>query len=276
MDISQQFNTGGNSLASRDLTNQTFSDHLAPVASKGGLNIAFSHVRVRLSTIEPEKNGKMETRLVVFKQPKGDRYTVAARMITPEKAMADPELAHAYQMFVQYAEVPTTGTPLHELPGISQSQIGLLTINGLRSIEDLVETPDELINQMGLEVMAAKKIAIRWTKQKGDAAETIETAELEAKHEVERKALSERLAALERRNAELEAENKALGKIQVQSGGDQVHSVHMPGVSASGSGTVEVESDVPDIDPDDGFMSGGDITADGNADLNDGDVDPLG
>lgn len=188
---------------SRDMTDVDLSSHL-PVTSRGagGLNIQFFYQRVEVKSRNPRVAAKFETRLCVAKQPKGDRFTVATRFITDEDAMR--EFPQEYAQFKRYQEVPTQGTPLHELPGISQSQIAVLIINGLRSVEDLVEVDADLVSSVGMEAVHAKRLAQNWIAKRDGDLKMIELSALEANMESEKASLIARLDAAERNNANLQ------------------------------------------------------------------------
>lgn len=193
---------------STNMTNRDLSSHLGPVAGSGGLNVQFFYVKVRITSRNPERNGKFQDRLCIAKMPKGDRLTIATRFISEEQAMQ--AFPREFAMFRQYESVPTSGTPLQELPGISQSQIALLLLNNLRSIEDVANCPSELINGMGMDVRQAYQVAKRWCQQRDDAAPMIAQAEHEARETQQREALEARLAAAERANIELQGQVKAM------------------------------------------------------------------
>lgn len=242
---------------SRNLTAADLSSHLGPVAGRGGINVAFFYARVIQRTKDGTRNGVPRDQLFVAKQPKGDRYTVAHRKITPEQAAH--QFPEQYARFVQYEDVPTHGTPLHDLPGIAQSEIALLVLHGLRCIEDLREVSDEQAGLIGFGVARARKLALAWLDKRDGAAATIVAAGDAARQSAENEALRRRLDALERRNIELETVLKAGGS---RSAGP--HEVAPP------PGTVPLT-----LDEGDGFLGGGGGVVDGNDDLGGEPDDPL-
>lgn len=193
---------------SSNMTDRDLSSHLGPVAGSGGLNVQFFYAKVRITSRDPERNGKFEDRLCIAKMPKGDRLTIATRFISEEQAMQD--FPREFAMFRQYESVPTSGTPLQELPGISQSQIAILLLNNLRSIEDVADCPAELINGMGMDVRQAYQVAKLWCKNRDDAAPILAQAERDAVLAQRAEALEARLAAAERTNIELQAQIRAM------------------------------------------------------------------
>jgi hypothetical protein len=187
---------------SRDATNTDFPTGLMPTNSLTGLNVAFFYARVQLSSHDKGIGGKYETRLCVAKRIKGDKSTIATRYISEDEAMR--QFPAQFTAFKQGEDIPADGTPLHELPGISQSQIGLLVVHGLRTVEDVAELDHSTANRIGIEALAAHKLAKSWVERRKSDAPLIAAAESEAKHEAERNADKARIAQLEARVAALQ------------------------------------------------------------------------
>lgn len=238
-----------------NLTDRDLSSHLGPVAGTGGLNVQFFYVRTRVESANPERNGMYRTRLCVAKMPKGDRLTIAVRFITEEQAMQ--QFPREFSMFKQYQDVPTQGTPLHELPGITQSQIGVLVIHNLRCIEDVAACDDALINQMGYDARQAKKLAVRWIENLKGNADLIDTAKTDAARDAELERMRKSQAELERRNIELEAKLQAFMSLQGQA----------PAAASTGAmQMVDRPDGLPDArDVESNLLEGG--LVDGNDDL---------
>lgn len=197
-------NADNNNLTSMDLD-------MGPVASRGagGLNIQFFYMRQRIeNAADATLHGTFQTRLCVAKQPKGDRLTIACQFIGEEQAIA--QFPREYAMFKQYEAVPTTGTPLFDLPGVSQAQIGLLSIYGLRSVEDLVSMQEDQMNGMGMDAVQAYRVAKRWMEAKTANAPIIE----QAQRDIERNQMLTRQADLEKQNAMLMAKLDAFMSMQ--------------------------------------------------------------
>ena len=222
------------STLSRDMTQADLSSHLGLVAGRGGLNIQFFYAKTRIECADVALNGTYQTRLCVAKMPKGDRLTIATRFISEEQAAA--MFPREFAMFKQYEDVPTDGTPLYELPGISQSQIAMLTVHNLRSIEDLAGMAIEHINGMGLDARSAHKLAVRWLASKTDNADLIAKAKAETATTEERDALLRRLDAAERANLELQGQVKVL---MMQGGMAQPA---QPAQGGTGAQAIAVES----------------------------------
>lgn len=204
----QPFSPGLAAGPSRDLTHMDLSRDLGAVTSKGGLNVQFFYSRILTRSKNAHTSGRYETRLCIAKQPKGDRLTIAHRMISD--AQAQREFPAEYAHFKQYQDVPTAGTQLYEIPGISQSQIAILVLNGIRSVEDLVSIPEDVIGQAGFEAVTARKTAVMWMERRSANAPVIDAAAIEARYETERRATHERMAALEATNKALMAKIEAM------------------------------------------------------------------
>lgn len=197
---------------SYDVTHETFADAMGPVMGKGGLRVRFFYARMRCESPDPEVAGTFQDRLCVEKMPIGDALTAAVRFISEEQAAR--EFPREWAHFQQYEAVPTDGTALDELPGMTQRQISLMAVHGIRSVEDLVAVDDNTIDRIGLEARQARKLAARWLKSKSANADRIEQSRREAAMEAERKALMDRLAAMERQNVELSAQVRALSSLK--------------------------------------------------------------
>lgn len=276
----QQFNSpafnpaqpmGGDPVDRFNLTDRDLSSHLGPVAGSGGLNIQFFYVKTRVESANPERNGQWRTRLAVAKMPKGDRLTIATRFITEEQASR--EFPREFSMFKQYQDVPTQGTPLHELPGITQSQIGILVIHNLRCIEDVAACDDALINQMGYDARQAKKLAVRWIENRDGNADKIEQAKLDAARDAELARLRKAADEYAKRNIELDAQVRALMRMQGQA--------PQPGAGAAPMLVDRADDPTPElIEGNSPLFEGG--LVDGNDDLDDDPpptptkADPLG
>lgn len=268
-----QFGTASTGF-SRDMTAADLSSHLGPVKASGGLNVQFFYTKVRLKTVDATRNGKVETRLCIAKQPKGDRFTTAVQFISEKQA--SEQFPSEFAMFKQYDEVPTSGTPLAELPGMSQSQIGMFLINGIRSVEDLVEVSEDIVAQLGIDASKAQKLAKRWHANATGNAEEVKAAEVAAAAEAERKAMQDRFARMEEHNKRLEMQLEAM---RANGNAGAAASAPQGAVAATGMEPTPAGNDLPydlsEMDDDDVF-GGGSATATGNDDLNDGEIDPLG
>lgn len=243
-------------LSDRDLSGAG----MGPVAGTGGLIVQFFYMRVPIKTRNARRNGSFETRLCVAKQPKGDRATVAASYISETEAQRLHPVEWA--QFKQYQDAPTSGTPLHELPGISQSQIALLLLHGIRSIEDLLEITPDIANQVGLDAVTARKIAVQWDARRKDSGADIDLARQLAAQEIENETLRKRHEQMEATMAAMQARIDAMAEM----GGGRVATAAPPTIADDG---------LPGLDdmPDTPFGEGGEIVT-GNDDLS-MDLDPL-
>lgn len=244
-------------LSDRDLS----GSGMGPVAGTGGLLVQFFYMRVPIKTRNARRNGSFETRLCVAKQPRGDRATVAASYITETEAQRLHPVEWA--QFKQYQDAPTSGTPLHELPGVSQSQIMLLVMHGIRSIEDLLEISPDVANQVGLEAVTARKIAIQWEARRKGTGADIDLARQLAAQEIENETLRKRHEQMEATMAAMQAKIEAMAAM---GGGHASAAVMAPPAADDG---------LPGLDdmPDTPFGEGGEIVT-GNDDLS-MDPDPL-
>ena len=260
MNPSTQFDQPVTGRLVNNLTERDFSDSMGPVAGSGGLYVQFFYMRVQIKSRNARTNGNFETRLCVAKQPKGDRSTIAAQPIT--EAEAQRQFPMEWARFKQYQDTPTAGTPLSELPGISQSQIMLLVLHGIRSIEDLVGLDETVVQNVGLDAVTARKIALKWTARKGSAGGDVDLARELSKQEIENATLRKRAEAMEASMAAMQAKIDAMAAMGA--GG---------GMAAVAAAPAEDDDGLLEDLPDSEFGAGGDV-ATGNDDLI-GEVDPL-
>lgn len=234
----------------RDLSGVDLSGYKMNTAGSGeGLLVNFFYAKVKTRNRDAEFNGKIQTRLCVSKQPRGDRSTVAVRYITEEQASR--EFPQQFAMFKDMGEVMTSGTPLDELPGISISQIGLLVVSGIRSVEDLAGVSDDVVAQIGREASVAQKTAKAWLKRKAGAEDVLNVAEMEASRDIEKRTLTEELEKSRAAVKALEQQVAAMLKAQQ---GQFAAQTAMPG-SAGASGSVVQATEVSSDDPSSYIMS---------------------
>lgn len=245
-----------------NLTDRDLSSHLGPVASKGGLNVGFFYARVQLKSRRAAYNGQFQTRLFVAIQPKGDRYTISKQPITERDAQT--RFPAEYAAFKNYQDMPSRGTPLMELPGVSQSQIALLSVNGIGSIEDLLSLPQDIVSQVGMEATTAYKIARAWAERKEDSGADVGMAREVAALEIENKTLRDGISQMEAQMKAMQAQIDAMAKM----------GAGMASVAPSQSPAPRQDAPAqPFVMPDTDFGGGGEM-ATGNDDLG-GDPNPL-
>lgn len=169
-----------------DLTDRNLSVFNDSVSSSGGLMVQFFYHRQPLGGKNARTPGvaRYETRLAVAKKPRGDMLTLAVHNITEEDAQR--MFPAEWQAFKMHMDAPSNGTPLHELPGATQSMIAILVLGGIRSIEDLVRLPDDVCQNMGMDAFEAQKLAKIWIQRKRGAADDIGLAERLAQLEADR------------------------------------------------------------------------------------------
>lgn len=242
---------------SRDLSHLDLSSHLGPVTSRGSVLVSFEYIRVAVKSRMPGQRNRLETRLAVRLKPMGERYSEAIEQISEEDAqrLYPQEFAH----FKNYQDVPTRGTPLSELPGMSQSMIGLCVINGLRSVEDLAAITDDAAAQCGLDVSSAHRLAKRWTDKRDQNMPAIETSDEMARLVEMNRTLTDRLTAMEINMRAMEmaaAQNRSSAQVPPEYRGELAGNVNAAGDLSGlpdmpmGGGVVDGGSDLgKDPDP---------------------------
>jgi len=212
----QRFNPN-NAMDKSDIDIAALAAGSAHTAGKGGVYISFQWEMVSLETVDPMKNGKRERRLKVVKTPVGDPSTTSCSLITPE--IAGKRWPAEWEYFTKYGDMPETGTPLTELPGIAQSQIQIMQINGLRSIEDVLQIAPEIINKIGLEGRQVRTIAEMWDKRRTEAGEMPDFAALKAAQDSALEAEREKTSRLEGELAAMRAQIAGMQANMSQAGG---------------------------------------------------------
>ena len=189
-----------------------FSDQMAFVAGNGNLSVQFFYQQIRIEDpMDPAANGTFKAVLCVRKRPHGDKHTESVRMISERAAAQLYPREYAY--FKQYQDVPTDGTPLAEVPGISQSQIAILVLYNVRCVEDLVSLSSDQVSQIGMDARMAHGVATKWllAKQGNDAL--IREAEREAALSAQNDRLPAENAAMAAQLAQLAAQVEILSKM---------------------------------------------------------------
>lgn len=253
----------------RDMTDFNFANTMRGVTSDGTISISFGYEMVQIDNPgDADKNGRSEKRLVVYKAPKGDRLTAAKRYITEEEAMR--RYPAEFAAFTEYGDVPDFGTPLAELPGVSQSQIALLSLYGIRTVEDLAELPEESISGTGLQGRAARKIAQAWLAKKEENAGDTAMAERLAALEMERESRDEAMQKMADQNRALAAQLEAMQKMMGGGHGQQAApAMAQGGMDASGAIMVDSQEEFDEVTSDpftEGPEDGGDIAPDDDPD----------
>jgi len=181
-------------------THKDLGSAFSSVSGKG-VYISFQWDMVTLKTVDPERNGKRERRLRLMRQPIGDPSTSSSSYIT--EAQAAEIYPAEWEYFSKYSDMPTSGTQLSELPGISASQIQIMNLNGLRSIEDILAVQPEIIDRIGFEGRYVHSLAAEWQKKTEDSADMIDFAKQSAQTAAALAAAEERAARSEAQTAEL-------------------------------------------------------------------------
>lgn len=244
--------TGMRAPTLQDMTHRHLPNAMAGVTAMGGMHISFAWEMVQIeNSADPSLNGTREKRLFVIKSPKGDRATVSKVRITPD--LAAQMYPDEWAKFSLYGDVPVTGTPLAELPGITQSQISYLSMFNIRSVEDLIEIGPDAAARIGLEGTRAHKTAMLWDQKRRDAGDLPEVAALTAKMEVAEKARAKRDEQQAAYIKELEAKLAALQSVGQQPPAAQ-HAAAMHQAQ-----TVQQQPAAAPVDSDDDDIPYGDV-----------------
>jgi hypothetical protein len=183
------------------------------VSSSGQLSIEFFYRQVRIEDpTNPADHGQYRAVLCVRRRPHGDMLTESTRMIT--ERMAQQLYPREFAFFKQNQDVPTNGTPLSELPGISQSQISILVIFNIRCVEDLVALQPEQITPMGMDARQAYGIAKKWMEARQANGELIRDAAREAQLTAELESLRASKASQDTALAEMRAKLDLMMQMQ--------------------------------------------------------------
>lgn len=204
-----------------------------------GIYVTFQWDMIRIDSSDPEQNGKRVKRLRLIKQPIGDPSTAASSYITPEEAAN--QFPEQWEYFTKYGDMPVSGTALSELPGISVSQIQLMQLSGLRSIEDVLSVGDEVIAKIGIDGRHVSNVAKEWDAKRKENAEAIDYAEAKASFDSALQTEREHTKRLEAENGALAARLEVLEKM-LNAGGGGGAPADMSPVSPSGY------DEGPDID----------------------------
>ena len=227
-----------------------------------GIYISFQWDMLRLKTIDPEKNGTRVRRLRLMRQPIGDPNTQSSTYITPEKAKE--HYPAEWEYFTKHGDMPVTGTALSELPGISVSQIQIMQLSGLRSIEDVLGVQQEVVDRIGHEGRIVRSVAEEWQKRSDENIELTDYAELKAAQDTALTAANSRAERAEASNASLQARLEALETMMNSGAG---HAPQMGGHAQMGgpvppNSMGNMNDNGPDIDSTPNPLAEGDGTLD--------------
>lgn len=249
-----------------DQSGADLSGMLGHVSSSGQLSIEFFYDRVRVEDpMNPSDHGQFKTVLCVKRRPHGDRLTESTRMIT--ERLAQQLYPREFAFFKQNQDVPTDGTPLSELPGISQSQISILVIHNIRCVEDLVGLSHDQISQIGMDARQAYSVAKKWVEARTANGNLIHDAEKDAAvtAEIDRLRAAEVSASamIQQLSAQVEILSKLAG-----------NSVIEPRTQDGAAKAVMVDADdLPDASEASTLFSGAQMVI-GNDDLDDAPNEP--
>jgi hypothetical protein len=236
-----------------NLTHLDLSGTMAPVQGSGGLRIQFFYARVWVQPLDLP--GEWDTRLCVAKAIKGDARSIAVTEISPE--LAAWQFPDDWATFTATEALPAQGTPMQELPGLTQSQLAYLALYHVRTIEDLAELGSERAGQLGLEVAHAYRKAVGWLERAHGNAALIDAATRDLATERELDRLRQRDVERDREMIEL----RAMVKAQAAMGGAAVPAA-MAGPLAVDGEPIRVREGVQDP-----FAVGSTGSVSGNDDL---------
>jgi len=198
-------------------THTTLGKEFADVTGRG-LYVSLQWDTVRLENSDPEKNGQREKRLRVMKQPIGDPSTCSSTYMTPDQVKE--RFPAEWEYFVRTGDMPSNGTALSELPGISVSQMQQVQLSGLRSIEDVASAPMETINRIGHEGRYVQTLAVEWVRRAKSEAKLIDYAEHKAALVASNDAADARAVRAENASRALQARLEALEAVLRSGGGN--------------------------------------------------------
>ncbi len=170
----------------------------SPVKS-AGLAVSFFWAKIPIYGDNGLPTGELRDKLCVAKAIIGDFKTVACKMISEEQAQR--QFPREYAAFTQQMELPDDGTPLQELPGITQSQIGLMLLNHVRTVEQAAKLTEAQVSALGLVGQQVHDWSKRWLDMREGASEELDTTS-------ELAALKAQLAHLSNVNDKFEKQTK--------------------------------------------------------------------
>jgi hypothetical protein len=257
----QPFSTARANQFVSDYTGGDFSDQLGLVTSNGNMSVEFFYAMVRIEDpTDPSQNGQTKTRLCVRKRPHGDRLTEAVRFISEQQAAQ--QFPREFAFFKQNRDVPTDGTPLSELPGITQSQISILVIHNVRCVEDLLNLSADHVGQIGMDARSAYALAQRWMKAKTSNGELINDAAKDAATKAE----LDRLREADQRKDALIASMQAQLDMLARMGANQGQGAMAAPIAATQVQVIDAEG-MGDDAPSPDMFSGAQMVTGGNEDL---------
>ena len=186
--------------AGKIASNATGGDY--SLVSARGVACTFSYEKVLIG------DSKYETRLCLVRRVVGDRSTVLKAYITEADAKRDyPE---AFAAFTQNAQAPSSGTPLSEIPGLTNSQISRLHADGIESIEDLLSITRDEAAHIGRQCVSAWSVVQKWQKERDGNAGLLQESDDVANMAMQLQAAQSENADMAKANDDLRAELAAL------------------------------------------------------------------
>ncbi|MEM8791027.1 MAG: hypothetical protein AAGE80_05385 [Pseudomonadota bacterium] len=183
-----------------DQTARQYADMQGAVRGDG-IAISFFYSMVTINNpMNMEVHGTQEVRLCVAKAIIGDGSSLSVKRISPEEAeMRYPE---HYKAFTESGEVLVDGTPISELPGMTMSEMAMMAVYNVRSIEEASNLTDQQLQSIGHMGRRVKQLAIQWLTNLEENDKKVQVADAMTK-------LLARVDALEATNRRVEAERDA-------------------------------------------------------------------
>ena len=152
---------------------------------------------------------RVEPRLCIAFSILGES-TVTRRLATEQDKK---DYAAVWQAFAEGREAPLEGTPIEQLPGITERVAALAAIHGIRTVEQMAT--DKAMMMLGMEGREWNARAKAWLEQKAGAAaldQAAAVAAMQAQIEKMTKAMAAMQMQLEVKDAALTAMKQATGQ----------------------------------------------------------------
>lgn len=124
---------------------------------------------------KPDANGEMQAEeWVAYCAPGNAAFTIiedAVRRVQRDKTGKWNSIKAAYEAWKQGSEIPEEGTPIGAWPGCTQAQAEILRANGIRSVEEVANLTETLLNRIKLpNPRALKDQAVRFLEARSTSS----------------------------------------------------------------------------------------------------------
>lgn len=192
-----------------DMTQADLGSAMGGLVKSSGLMVGFDVISVKVENDgEPERH---EQRLVVIKQPRGDRRAQVREMISEEQAMR--QFPQEFSAFKQFGSVPTHGTPIEEMPSVSRMDILRAEALGVRSVEDLLQLSRDMAQQNGRDFLRMWEVAKAFKERNDGGKEVTDMVEAKMAAETRATTAEEKAMKAEAENVALKAQLEALKSV---------------------------------------------------------------